>query len=206
MSPHICTVSVSSASKPWTCSCLPHTVTGALTLVTFPSSISNSRALKHNSFTSRSGIGRQLLNCSICLSRLDMSPISAPAGACSLFLFVAINRVVTRLRRKMWRPAKWRQLTSRWLYILIAAICTSRSSVRRGGDRLAVVNARETSFSASSRCEAANFRLAAAAGSAQGVLAYIDFCIPISSVLQRLHFSATIWKHVMEGLERTAIS
>jgi len=44
-----------------------HTVTGALTVTTFPSSIKSSRALWQSSRTCASGIGRQARSCAIAL-------------------------------------------------------------------------------------------------------------------------------------------
>lgn len=46
-----------------------HTVTGALTVTTFPSSIKSSRALWQSSRTCASGIGRQALSCAIALGK-----------------------------------------------------------------------------------------------------------------------------------------
>jgi len=44
-----------------------HTVTGAVTVTTFPSSINSSRALWHSSRTCASGIGRQARSCAMAL-------------------------------------------------------------------------------------------------------------------------------------------
>ena len=64
MSPHICRVPVSKSTQ---ASQTNHTVTGAVTVTTLPSSISSSLALWHNSRTCASGIGLQARSCAIAL-------------------------------------------------------------------------------------------------------------------------------------------
>ncbi len=68
MSPHICNVHISEVEIP--SAKRGQTVTGAITVTTFPSSINSSRALWHISLTCASGIGRHSRNCAIALDHL----------------------------------------------------------------------------------------------------------------------------------------
>ena len=92
MSPHICEACVREAREVSLCynpiqtpsSSSRHTVTGALTVTTFPSSTSSSRALWQSCRTSSSGIGRHCFSCSMALEGPASQPRSPLLrGACA---------------------------------------------------------------------------------------------------------------------------